>query len=74
MSRLRSQVLVRLLEFGGFKPRAGACVAEHLQTQPYTHYEAADSPGLLIRITADGKRAVGRFVNRRFQTVKATRK
>ena len=49
-------------------------VAEHLQTQPYPHYEPANTPGLLIRITADGKRTVGRFVNRRFQTVKTARK
>ncbi|MBM3838963.1 MAG: hypothetical protein FJ398_13545 [Verrucomicrobia bacterium] len=45
-------------------------VAEHLQTQPYPHYEPTDTPGLLIRITADGKRTVGRFVNRKFQAVK----
>lgn len=46
-------------------------VATFLQTRPYPHYEpATDSPGLLVRIDADGKRTVGRFVNRRFQVVK----
>jgi len=45
-------------------------VADHLRDQPYPHYETADTPGLLIRITADGKRTVGRFVNRQFQAVK----
>ena len=55
-------------------PEGRRRVAEHLQTQPYPHYEAADTPGLLIRITADGKRTVGRFVNRKFQAVKAARK
>ena len=47
-------------------------VAEFLQTQPFPHYEPApDAPGLLVRIEADGKRTVGRFVNRQFKAVKA---
>ena len=46
-------------------------VFEHLKTRPYPHYEAgAESPGLLVRIEADGKRTVGRFVNRQFRPVK----
>lgn len=45
-------------------------VMEHLQSRPYPHYEPADTPGLLIRISADGKRTLGRFVNRQFQAVK----
>ena len=46
-------------------------VVEHLKTRPYPHYEAAvASPGLLVRIEADGKRTVGRFVNRQFHPVK----
>src|SRR5476651_611235 len=46
-------------------------VFEHLKTRPYPHYEAAaKSSGLLVRIEADGKRTVGRFVNRQFQPVK----
>jgi hypothetical protein len=49
-------------------------VFEHLQTLPYPHYEAADAPGLLIRIDADGKRTLGRFVRRQFQPVKASAK
>jgi ParD-like antitoxin of type II bacterial toxin-antitoxin system len=50
-------------------------VFEHLKTRPYPHYEAtAESPGLLLRITADGKRTVGRFVNRQFQPVKMAAK
>jgi hypothetical protein len=55
-------------------PKGRRRVAEHLQAQPYPRYEPADTPGLLIRTTADGKRSVGRFVNRRFQIVKAARK
>ena len=46
-------------------------VFEHLKTRPYPHYEAAaESPGLLVRTAADGRRTVGRFVNRQFQPVK----
>jgi hypothetical protein len=51
-------------------PEGRRRVAEHLDTLPYPHYEAADAPGLLIRTTADGKRTLGRFVNRRFKAVK----
>ncbi len=45
--------------------------ARVLQSLPFPHYEAApDAPGLLVRIEADGKRSVGRFVNRKFEQVK----
>ncbi|MHB1306118.1 MAG: TA system antitoxin ParD family protein [Limisphaerales bacterium] len=47
-------------------------VADFLQTQPFPHYEPApDSPGFLVRIEADGKRTVGRFVNRQFKAMKS---
>jgi hypothetical protein len=47
-------------------------LTEFLQSQPWPHYEPhPDRPGVLIRIEANGKRAVGRFVNRQFQPVKA---
>ena len=49
-------------------------VADYLKHQPYPRYEADESPGLLVRITADGKRTRGRFVNRQFQAVKATKR
>lgn len=49
-------------------------VVEHLKTQPYPHYEPADSPGLLIKIGSDGKRTLGRFVNRQFQAVKKAKR
>ena len=55
-------------------PEGRRRVAEHLQTQPYPRYEPADTPGLLIRNTADGKPTLGRFVNRRFQAVKAAKR
>ena len=50
-------------------------VVSHLKARPYPHYETAPgSPGLLLRIEADGKRTVGRFVNRQFQPVKVSPK
>ena len=45
-------------------------MSDHLQSLPFPHYEPADSPGMLVRISADGQRTVGRFVNRQFQTLK----
>ena len=49
-------------------------VAEHLKTLPYPHYEPSDTPGLLVRITADGKRSIGRFVHRRFEEVEPAKR
>ena len=51
-------------------PEGRRRVADYLQAQAYPHYEPADTPGLLIRITADGKRTLGRFVKRQFKAVK----
>jgi len=52
-------------------PEGRERVAAFLRTQPYPHYEpASGSPGLLVRIEADGKRTVGRFVNRQFKAAK----
>jgi len=43
-------------------------VAEYLADRPFPHYEpASDTPGMLVRIDADGTRTVGRFVNRQFR-------
>ena len=55
-------------------PEGRRRVAEHLKNRPYPHYESADAPGLVIRIDADGKRALGRFVNRQFQVVGKARR
>ncbi len=49
-------------------PEGRRRVANFLQTRPYPHYEAAPrGNGWLIRIDADGKRSLGRFVNREFR-------
>ena len=46
-------------------------LTDHLKSQPYPHYEPApNASGLLVRTEASGKRTIGRFVNRQFQTVK----
>jgi hypothetical protein len=43
-------------------------VADFLQSQPFPHYEPhPDRRGLLVRIDQDGRRTVGRFVNRQFR-------
>ena len=49
-------------------PEGRRRVAEYLRSQPFPHYEPAqDSPGMLVRIEANGTRTVGRFVNRQFE-------
>ena len=55
-------------------PEGRQRVAEQLEARPYPHYEQADAPGLLVRIEADGKRTAGRFVNRKFQVRKRTKR
>lgn len=51
-----------------------ARVSSVLQAQPFPHYEAHPKKrGLLIRIDVNGKRTVGRFVNRQFQAVKSSK-
>ncbi len=56
-------------------PQGRKRLAGHLESLPYPHYEpSADSPGLLVRIEANGKRTVGRFVNRKFRAAKSGRK
>jgi|SRR5688572_9559946 hypothetical protein len=52
-------------------PKGRRLVAEYLRAQPYPHYEPAPGrPGMLVRIGADGKRTIGRFVRRRFKAAR----
>ena len=79
---LRGDQALALCRAGNVKPLS-ACLAsvdspagrqrvvEHLKTRPFPHYEVAETPGLLVRIEADGQRTVGRFVNRQFEPAKA---
>ena len=46
-------------------------VTAFLQGQPWPHYESHPTQaGVLVRLEANGKRTVGRFVNRQFQPAK----
>jgi hypothetical protein len=46
----------------------------YLESQPLPHYGGHPEKGLLIRVDKDGRRTVGRFVNRQFQPAKSPRK
>jgi hypothetical protein len=53
-------------------PEGRQRVADLLESGPFPHYQPhPDRPGLLVRIDANGKRTVGRFVNRQFQSINA---
>ena len=54
-------------------PKGRERLAEHLKSLPYPHYEPAPG-GLLVRIEANGKRTTGRFVNRKFQPIRAAKR
>jgi len=50
-------------------------VKDYLASQPYPHYFAhPEQRGLLIREEEDGRKVVGRFINREFVEVDADRK
>jgi hypothetical protein len=52
-------------------PEGRRRVSSFLESHPFPHYEPHPKKrGLLIRIEANGRRSVGRFINRKFQTVK----
>lgn len=45
-------------------------LAGYLATRPFPHYEPVPgSPGLIVRVDADGTRITGRFVGREFRAV-----
>lgn len=47
-------------------------VADFLRNQPFPHYESDPARrGLLVRVEADGRRTVGRFLHRQFVPIKA---
>ncbi len=51
-------------------PEGRLRLADFLKTEPYPHYEPhPDGHSLLIRVDANGKHSVGRFVNRKFRLV-----
>jgi hypothetical protein len=80
---LRGDQMLALCKAGKAKPLS-ACLEsidsvegrnrlnEYLKSLPFPHYEPdPGSPGLLIKIEANGKRTTGRFVNRKFQQTKS---
>lgn len=53
-------------------PEGREKVNAFLKSQPFPHYEPHPSAsGLLVRIDDRGRRTIGRFINRKFQTVKS---
>lgn len=44
-------------------------LAAVLGSRPFPHFEAASTPGLIVKVEADGTRTTGRFVNREFRAV-----
>jgi hypothetical protein len=53
-------------------PKGRERVGAYLASRPYPHFEpAAGRPGLIVKIDEDGKRTVGRFVNRKFRSSRA---
>jgi len=49
-------------------------LADHLKALPYPHFEPAPgAPGLLVRIEANGRRTVGRFVHRKFRPARSAK-
>jgi hypothetical protein len=56
-------------------PEGRQRVADYLERLPFPHYQPwAGGKGLLERIEEDGKRTVGRFVNRKFKPVRVSAK
>lgn len=41
-------------------------VADYLNQNPFPHFEASTTPGVVVKIDEDGTRTLGRFVNRVF--------
>ena len=80
---MRADDVLRLKRLGDAKPLSKSLaaadtaagrkrLAAHLAARPFPHFEAAPGrPGLLVKIDADGKRTVGRFVRRVFKPVES---
>ena len=41
-------------------------VCDYLNHRPFPHFEASQTPGVIVKIDEDGTRTEGRFVNRAF--------
>jgi len=50
-------------------PKGRRRLEKYLDTLPYPHFEPVpNKPGFLLRTEENGKRTIGRFINREFQT------
>jgi hypothetical protein len=56
-------------------PQGRARLAAYLERQPFPHYRPhPDRPGWLERTDEDGTHTIGRFVNRKFKTLRDSTK
>jgi hypothetical protein len=55
-------------------PAGRGRVSKYLASIPYPHYEPAPrATGVVVKIDADGRRTLGRFVRRRFEPLRSGR-
>ena len=76
---LRGREVLALCKSGGNRPLSESLesvdslagrqrVKDYMETRPFPHYEPAPGRhGFLVRTDEDGRRAIGRFVNRHFE-------
>ncbi|MEM1059170.1 MAG: hypothetical protein AAGK14_07965 [Verrucomicrobiota bacterium] len=50
-------------------PAMHARLRQVLDSRPYPHFEAADQPGCVTKIDADGTRTVGKFIKGQFRAL-----
>ena len=81
-SVLRGDVALALKKRGEIRPLSEciesvnttsglARLSSTLAARPFPHFEPGPKRGLLVKIDEDGKRTLGRFVNRQFRALKA---
>jgi ParD-like antitoxin of type II bacterial toxin-antitoxin system len=53
-------------------PKGRRRLEKYLDTLPFPHYQTVPhKPGFLVRIEENGKRTIGRFINRQFQPARS---
>ena len=67
----RGEIMPLSACFSSVNTRAGhARLSAVLEARPFPHFEPARTPGLLVKIDANGTRTMGRFVHREFRPIK----
>jgi hypothetical protein len=75
LGREASTASIREQLAGADTPEGRRRVKDYLESEPYPHYVAHPvEKDLLIREDANGKKTVGRFMNRQFVVVKRAKK